>query len=835
MNQVFSIWRLRFAICSLQLLAAAAAHAETNDQRFLEGLRQRRLFSLAEAYCLQRLSDADLSEERRAELTVELSRAYSEHALNATPAGAEPLWSQAVEVTHDFARQYPQSTWLVLVKTQAGLVLLNRGEFFRQQSEITADPQKLQEEARGTLRLAVRQLGQVDEEIAGRLSAPPRPGQATQLSRDQLLSLQRHVRHELARAYRNLGQTQPVGSPDRSDALTQALERLRTLSQLPTTDPLGWQARLEEIACARLLQDYATASRRLEALVELPDPPPVVALKARAEHIRLALAAEQTGTALAVTRAGRVIDGATHPELDLAWLEAYLAAAHEATDAQDAAAAKQWQSQASTLLAEIQRQHGPYWTRRAEGLLAGHVTVSAPSTELDVLVRAAEAFYRNGQISDAVAAYDRIAAQADARGNPGQAFQIRYTAASIYHEQKDHRAAADRFRQLALAAPKHEKAGEAHLLAIYNAAQEARRQEPISLEEYRQLLDEHLQHWPSGPSADQAYRMLARLREHEGDWPAAIGAYGRISPADPQYAAAIEAMAGCYERWFVQLRAAGKPVEEPIAAAARQFESIVGASGRLPERWSAVERVAASSAARFYLAGSPPDYRRAEQVLTPALADPGADAAWSSTAASLLVSALAGQGRFDEARRKLEGISAGSPTALIALLEQLSQLAESASAETGRTLAELQLDAIERIGPRRHALDAQARRSLDRIHGQALAAAGRREEALGLVERLAGENPRDGQIQEDYARLLSESADRPSLEAALARWRELEQKSKPATPRWFRAKYHLAWAHERLGNKDHAAKIITLTKVLHPELGGPELKARFEALLARCQ
>jgi tetratricopeptide (TPR) repeat protein len=169
------------------------------------------------------------------------------------------------------------------------------------------------------------------------------------------------------------------------------------------------------------------------------------------------------------------------------------------------------------------------------------------------------------------------------------------------------------------------------------------------------------------------------------------------------------------------------------------------------------------------------------------------------------------------------------------MLESLSQLSASAPQENRRALADLQLGAIERMGPRRHQLDARAQSQLDRIQGQALAAAGQRDEALRLIERLAKENPRDGQIQEEHALLLSDSADRPSLEAALAKWRELEQKSKPASPRWFRAKYHLAWAHERLGNKSHAVKIVTLTKVLHPELGGPELKAQFDALLARCQ
>ena len=95
--------------------------------------------------------------------------------------------------------------------------------------------------------------------------------------------------------------------------------------------------------------------------------------------------------------------------------------------------------------------------------------------------------------------------------------------------------------------------------------------------------------------------------------------------------------------------------------------------------------------------------------------------------------------------------------------------------------------------------------------------------------------PRNGAIQEEYVRLLLARNDRASLEAALAKGRELERNSPPQSARWFRAKYNVALAHYRLGNKQQAAKIITLLRLLHPELGGAEMKARFDDLLGRCR
>ena len=59
-------------------------------------------------------------------------------------------------------------------------------------------------------------------------------------------------------------------------------------------------------------------------------------------------------------------------------------------------------------------------------------------------------------------------------------------------------------------------------------------------------------------------------------------------------------------------------------------------------------------------------------------------------------------------------------------------------------------------------------------------------------------------------------------------------RSKAGSERWFRAKLGLALSHERLGNPQRAAQIVRLTQVLHPELGGPALKAQFDALVRRC-
>ena len=61
-------------------LVAYPAAAQSFDARFLDGLRERQLFSLAEKFCRDRLARPALPEPRRAELSIELSRCLTEEA-----------------------------------------------------------------------------------------------------------------------------------------------------------------------------------------------------------------------------------------------------------------------------------------------------------------------------------------------------------------------------------------------------------------------------------------------------------------------------------------------------------------------------------------------------------------------------------------------------------------------------------------------------------------------------------------------------------------------------------------------------------------------------------
>ncbi len=817
---------------------APAASGDEPEERFLDGLRGRRLFELAENYCRTELSASGLSDQRRAEMTIELSRTYVEHALQSLPDERESYWTQALTVVEELLRSRPSDPRRVLLEVQLGLVRLARGELTRQEAEVLAGSERRLEQAREELRAAVAHLQSAKELLVvelrkANLSKRTEPGR---LSANELLSLERNLNYQLARAFRNQGQSYPPRSDDRANSLRQAVEQLQPLAEVDFDDAVAWQSRLDEVTCERLLENFPAAQRRLDAL-DQREPPPRIEAGARAEAIRLALARNQLGEALKLVELGRAVSGEYFADLDYACFETYAAAWRAADKAKATDEAEQYQNQAVELIQDIDRRWGPYWSRRAETLLAGNVSASTSTKDVSVLLRAAESFYRAGRVEQALATYDQAAKLAAELMQPEAAFDAAYTAAVLEQEAGHYRAAADRFRRLSLAMPQQAKAGSAHLLAIYNHAQAAKTETATSDDDYLALLNEHLEHWSDDASANQARLWLGKLQERRRDWTAAIDAYQGVAIDDSHFAEAIAAIARSYKTVLAELQAAGKPTAETAEQAARWFEELItGGNDRLPDRFSPTERLAAVAAAELYLQYAEGRYDRAERILAAALAaSPDAPEEWRSEVEGLLVFALAGQGQRDEAAARLNRLAQGRPQQLLLLIEGLGRIARQSTPAVRTELAALELQAADLLRAQGAALSADDRKAFDLAYAQALAAAGRRDEALKLLAGLAETSPRDGNIQEAYAQLLLDGPDKTSWQAALAKWRAIEKKCRPGSDRWLRSIYSQALALERLGQKTQALQLIKLTAAQHPGLGGAELKQKFLELQKRCK
>jgi hypothetical protein len=817
--------------------APPAAQAEPNHTRFLDGLRERQLFELAEKYCKDELAKLLPVEAARVELAIELIRTYCGHAVHADPAHRQELWQQARAAAAEQLRQAPDHPRAVLLRFADALTPLAAGELARQELEFGVALPERQAEALAALREATALLEALDAELTREIPLRRRTSpRAGELSADGLFALQQQVTHQLARAQKNRALLFAAGSDDRLALLLAAAETLqRPLAQLPREDPLAAAVQLDLAECQRLLGHFDEAGE-LAVTLERAGVAPQTRQRARAELIRIAIGQNQPAAVQRLLEQDLSSEGPTSSELALARFEACLHLARAARAGSlrpkpEAAAvrplsaaelAKQYEAEAAELARSLEEAHGAYWGRRAGQLLAiDRPRGGAGSSSAELLARTADGLLLKGNAAEAIAAYDEAAAAARTESDLNAAFELAYKAALVQQRRKDNAAAATRLRILAKSLATHEQAPAVHLLAAWNAAQLSREDASRS-ENYRELLREHLATFPHSPTVNQARLWLGRWHQAQGAWPEAVDAYAGIAAESEHFPAAVQALARCWPAELAALSAAGQQPQDRAAEAIEFFRS---ASETVP--------AASLTATELILAWQPERARDAEILLDRALAGAVDEPpAWRTAAQAQRIAAIASQpGRADDALAKLQNAEA-TPGEMFAVLQFLStpNLASPRRAE----VAKVQLALVAALAPRRNQLSPAEQTELDCLHADALAAVGRSDEAIALAAALAKANPNRGSIQERYAELLLASEAKDNWKTGLDRWRLVASRTKPRTAAWYRAKYSVAEAQVKLGDRAGAATLLQFVLETPPGLKGTEWEARYQALLEQC-
>ena len=828
----FCLQRYLLVLLTVIWLSPYVAASDSLNADFLEGLRARRLFELAEIYCSQQLKrqQTDGAEELR--WTIELSRTYAQHALHLESGSRETLWHQAQDCVSIFESSHPDHPQLVLVKLQRVLVGLARGEVTRQEADIAAASDQPWEGVRAELRRVIGLLEQLLADIAHQTRQRNRVSGG--LTPAQLYSLQRNVSYQLVRAYRNQGLAYPPQSVDRINALTQALEQLGPLASLPPTEEVVWSVRLEQVACYRLLGDARRAGAVLQMLHSAA-PPASVQLELRAEQLRLAIdqgELRQLARLIAQPLPDHEVRSAN---LDLAEMEGLIAlwAAGPKNDPQTST----WQNKIVHKLNQIGQLHGPYWKRRSGMLVVRAAEGGVDAGHVQLLVQMAQNLYADQQWSKAMEAYQKAARLSKSLGERDRSFRLSFTAARIAQEQGDLQQSLERFRALGLEYRADSQASEAHLMAVACAADLIRQDPAASREEYIQLLREHLESWPHTASADSVRWSLGNIYQRQRDWTSAVNVYRDISLNYAQKDQAIRATGKCWIQKLRHLQKSGQRITGELKVALEYFEQLFCRNdGKFPERWSPTAQAAVLEAARLHMQFATEGLMTAQSYLEAALRDTSQTSAqWSSAAEVLLIEALVRQDRMEEGERRLALLSKPSAN-LVNLLESLGQLSKPSRPHIQRQQsARLQLMAVSYLERMWDELSGADQVFAQRSRAEALALIGDRQQALRELERLVRENPRHAEVQQSYAQLLLENDDRRSRELALAKWREIARHSRPKTENWYHAKYSLALAHYRLGNARRAAEILGLIQAIPPGFEGAQCKHDLLELLKLCQ
>jgi len=813
------------------LVFTAAARAQSTEPELLDGLRQRGLFELARVHCQSQLK---LSQQPRqqVEWTVEWMRTLAAEAQQAGAAEQEQLWKSAADIAADFIAQQPRNPRSLLVAVHAALLQLSRGQLQRLEAEIASDSEAATELARQQLRLAIRQLQQLDGEMLQLIRQAPQQSQGDEFSSAELLSLQNNLRFQLGRAYRQQALSYPDDSQDRIAALGRATEQLeKPLTQLAEDDPLTAQVLLELAAVARLRKQSAQAALLLERLDKI-QPAVRLVLAARAEKIQLALANGQTASAIELLQLPRRLSGEISPNLDMALLDTYLTLARDADKQMDSRRLDQLEKQSLQLVTRIRQDHGGYWGRRAEIRLVRQAGQLPGARNLGIMEKTADDLYLRGKFPEAIAAYQQAGSQADQLENMELAFTLYYKAALVSEKQEDLPAVIEQLRMLSGQLEEHPRSPLAHLKGVQYAYQLGQ-QDDAWLAIYQQMLTEHLQRWPSDPSSDQVRVWIAARARAEKNWLAAIATYEAVSREYPRMPVVLEVLEACWLNHLVTIepgeRVAG------LQRAASYFQShFQDQSGRIVEQWSPAARQAVLAIARLQLQLQVASYPQLEQLLRAASeGQPLPAKEWTNQASAILMVALAGQGKLAEADQLIKQVADQSAPQLFQLMASLAELARKEGAGNSQ-LAQLQLAMFERSAAQRESLTAPQQVSWDLAHGRALAVGGKQQQAQLVLAQLAEDHPKSAQVQQTYAQVLTAASDKAAWPQAQLQWRRVLSRARPQGSLWYEATYGIALCYFKLGQKQEAAARIEYLQATSGLPAGP-LKQQFLDLLRKCQ
>ncbi|MSR58405.1 MAG: hypothetical protein EXS05_12125 [Planctomycetaceae bacterium] len=814
---------------------------------YFRGLRERRLFRLAENYCLQRLSREKLSPALRGDLTLELARTLSEHADYAAEPEQSDLRKQAAAIIGDFLAKSPQHPRRPLLEMQQALISAAAGEWHRWMAELQPYDDAFARQAIAELTDALSKLRTLDKRVGVQVrNASVRRPVADGLTPLEWRALGLHVRQQIGLSLVNLAQVLPNDAPERATTLQEAQKILKSLSDAQEGEHFTWTNRVALIECTRLSGDAAQALKDLQSLAKR-DMPPEAADRLLAERVRVLASQKKSADALGLLEERGGPNKPLPGELELLYVQLLV------DRGQEIQAPLEVQRQLDKRVERLANDGGGYWSYRSQLVLEQFRDELRYGPELAGLARRAQADFRQGRLSAAAELFGESAAAAHRADRDDLAFQFGFTRASIEIQSKAWQIAADDLQELADQFPDDPKAAEAHLLAAF-ALGKLYDAEPTEShrEDFRRLLEQHRAQYSDPATTGEAIFLLAELDERLGQITAALARYREIPWEHARAGVALVALARCYEKLLDRRRERQESIDtlerEAVVALQRSLPSAADASLALDRH----QAEAAMRFARILLRRRPPDYAAADRWLLRVLASlspptSGLQSAASSSGATdvmtqalqLRIVSLAGQGKFVEARRQLDQSSRGTPAEALRILEGLAPLTSSNQQDPLHDLGELQLEAALRLAERRETLSAVDQRRFDECLAQGYAAAGQTRRSIEIYESLLEKSPRDKRLLTAFAQLLTnqlltKSDDPSSRKKAHAAWRKFESLSVAGSDEWLAARYQVCQGLIARGENAEACKLLKVTRLLYPKLGGDALQAKFAELESKC-
>ena len=853
----------------------SASSAETNQ--FYDQLRQRNLFGLVESDCLRRLEAPSLSERQRSELVLELSRTYAAHAWHTAGTEQDDLWQRATRLIVEHLTRATATPRRELFETQLALIELGRAEMSLAQSELRPEDRELRQRGLKAVEVAIEQFGVLEKTLGQQVRQNSVVSAPDKLSSFERRALWQQIRFRLGVA--RLTQAKLVADipADRAAALLAADEWLLPLAQGPSNERLTWESQLALAEVARWRGDLDRAAKSLTAFEKTIADDTPLDLRERfvIERLRGMLAKRQPAEAASwlieqrrsgVLKLGDANSAAiTSPELAYWQIVVELSVWQLAAERGDAKLAGDLWNRLTSEVEQLRREDGGYWTARAQLDWQRERDVQQFGRELAGLVRKARSGFSTLSTDEAIARFNAAISVAIKRppeaGTTNLLLELRDSRATLLFQAKRFEDAAAAFRELA-EAPRHERSAATHLLWAFCLGKQFE-QEPTDARQTEFVVALRLlrERYPDLPEAAEAAWLLGQTLERRQQLLEAIEIFVTVPESHARHDEAWAGVARCHGQQIARLRREAKSTTEAETAAVRQLLPVATA---ILETFGPVQRqgqetraerdprlkndnannrgadaspLALNSSrtellvrlARLLLERQPADDKGADRLLEFAIAQ-AHDREWLKLAKQLRVVSLAGQRRIDEAERLIGSLEAAGPDESLALLDGLSAVAARSDLGTQRLVADLQLRASQSLNDAAAKLTEPQRLRLMRARAEAFAATGQPTKAVAVYQQLVENSPRDAKLLRTAAELCESLDSKEGTQQAKMLWRRLEGLLKAGSLEWLDARWHVIRCCRRLGEQAEADKLLKVTKLLYPDLGGEAMRTKFDEL-----
>ena len=548
-------------------LAVQTEQVQQEDQKLLDGLRDRKLFDLADDYCRKLLESSEISQQRRATLAVHQLKNLTAKAVFSPSERRQDIWQQIDKTANDFSSSFRGSRGF-LVRTQQSLATIAQVRLIRQEIDARLAQPGANQTAISLLRSVRDQLEETIRDIEKTIPQSSPDPTPTDLGTPQLLALKTNLQFQFAIC--NLERSQLYADDDkanRKDALSQAQEQIAKANRTAEKGKsLWWEAKLASSKCLRLLGRHKEASVTLKTLPESLLP---TNLKPhlRIERLKVALASEDRAAAGTLVRQALEQAQRTPPE-DIGLVQATL----WLTRTSPADQAVKWKALSASLVQAIKSSHGRYWGRRAELVLVESIQDNAannpaslsvsPDADLLILTQVAQTALKEQRYENAAEDFGKAILLAKRQSDFESILRLSIQQGEVFETLGQHANAADAMIDAAIVKPNLGNAAAAHLRGCWNLSQtisgpDAQQQ----ADRFQKRLEQHLETWPTSSTAESALLLLGERHRQTRNYRSAFDTFLRVPASSERFPQAAIKAAAAASNLLLSLEQAKQPLD----------------------------------------------------------------------------------------------------------------------------------------------------------------------------------------------------------------------------------------------------------------------------------